>query len=233
MWEVIFRVSVNHHLQGTASGTSSWRRSLVFSLKWSTNLTVRGCFSCGNLKLRALIWNPATWVQFFPFFFFLIHKGFFESNNSYFMMLAHDSRGGCWWYGSRGWTFPTIFCYMLLLCDRWQVWYLTWKLCEAKGWDWIIPKLHPLTFIDTCWMLMETKQWIWAQWGGAWWVSAVLTVIVVIAAAADIYEHGTQTLVHCWQKCIGNRGDYVKNSVFFLYQIVLLCFLYLLWFPWK
>jgi hypothetical protein len=40
-------------------------------------------------------------------------RGRSESNASYFIMLAHDSRGGCWWHGSRGWTFPPIifkFC---------------------------------------------------------------------------------------------------------------------------
>jgi hypothetical protein len=31
-----------------------------------------------------------------------------ESNASYFIMLSHDVRGRCWWYGSRGWTFPPI-----------------------------------------------------------------------------------------------------------------------------
>jgi len=30
------------------------------------------------------------------------------SNASYFIMLAHDIRDGCWWYGSRSWTFPPI-----------------------------------------------------------------------------------------------------------------------------
>ena len=33
-------------------------------------------------------------------------------------------------------------------------------------------KWHPLTFIDTGWMLMETKQWLWAPWGGEWCTSA-------------------------------------------------------------
>ena len=28
--------------------------------------------------------------------------------------------GRCWWYCNMGWTFPPIFCYVLLLCDRWQ-----------------------------------------------------------------------------------------------------------------
>ena len=35
-------------------------------------------------------------------------------------MLAHDVRGECCWYGSRGWTFPPIFRQILLPCDRWQ-----------------------------------------------------------------------------------------------------------------
>jgi hypothetical protein len=33
----------------------------------------------------------------------------FESNSSYFTVLALDIRDGCWWYGSRGWTFPPVF----------------------------------------------------------------------------------------------------------------------------
>ena len=37
-------------------------------------------------------------------------------------------------------------------------------------------KLHPLTFINACWMFIETKHWIWAQWGGGWCVSAVVTL---------------------------------------------------------
>ena len=39
----------------------------------------------------------------------------------YFNMLAYDIRGGrCWWYSSRGWTFPPVFHYISLPCDRWQ-----------------------------------------------------------------------------------------------------------------
>ena len=33
------------------------------------------------------------------------YEGSSEINASYFMMLAHDIGGGCWWYGSRGRTF--------------------------------------------------------------------------------------------------------------------------------
>jgi len=31
-----------------------------------------------------------------------MYDGCSESNASYSITLAHDVRGGCWWYGSRG-----------------------------------------------------------------------------------------------------------------------------------
>ena len=36
-------------------------------------------------------------------------EGCSESNASHCMVLAHDVRGGCWWCGSRGRTFPPVF----------------------------------------------------------------------------------------------------------------------------
>ena len=32
-------------------------------------------------------------------------------------------------------------------------------------------KWHPLTFINVCWMLMVTKERMWAQWGGGHCIS--------------------------------------------------------------
>jgi len=67
------------------------------------------------------------------------HEGHSEINASYFIMVAHNVRGECWWYGSRGWTFPPIFPYILLPCDRWhQRGNLTkrrliWKCVWSKG----------------------------------------------------------------------------------------------------
>ena len=67
------------------------------------------------------------------------YEGCSKSNASYFIMLAHNIRGGCWWYGSRGWTFPPISHYVLLLCDRWQQrgtlteWHLTWECVWSEG----------------------------------------------------------------------------------------------------
>ena len=69
------------------------------------------------------------------------YKGCSESDASNFMMLAYDIRGRCRWYGSRGCTFPPIFHYMLLLCDRWQQRGSLWhgSVDEAKVCHWIPP----------------------------------------------------------------------------------------------
>ena len=67
------------------------------------------------------------------------YKGCSESHASYFIMLAQSTRDGCWWYGSRGWTFPPISHFILFLCDRWQQkdglteWHQTWKCVWSKG----------------------------------------------------------------------------------------------------
>ena len=74
-------------------------------------------------------------------------------NNTRCTIVAHDIRGRWWWYGSRGWIFPLISYYLLLPCDRWQ---------RGSQTKWC---LHPLTFIDTFWMFMEAKQWMWPRWG--------------------------------------------------------------------
>ena len=51
-------------------------------------------------------------------------------------------------------------------------------------------------------------------------------------ACMPLYERCMQALVHRWRKCIANGGDYVEKYCFvaknLLYQIVLLCPLYLL-----
>ena len=52
------------------------------------------------------------------------------------------------------------------------------------------------------------------------------------STGVDFYECSMQALVHLWRKCIVTGGDYVEKQCFvaknLLYQIVLLCSLYLL-----
>ena len=52
---------------------------------------------------------------------------------------------------------------------------------EAEVCHWVLPcrkNLHPLTFINACWTFMEPRQCMWAQQGGGWFVSAVVTATV-------------------------------------------------------
>jgi len=55
-------------------------------------------------------------------------KGCSRSNASYFVTLAHDIRGRCWWDGSRGWAFPSISHYIQTLQTVWHG-----SADEAKG----------------------------------------------------------------------------------------------------
>ena len=49
--------------------------------------------------------------------------------------------------------------------------------CMKQKCHWIPPcgKIE-VTFIDVCWMFMETKQWMWVQWSSGWCISTVVTV---------------------------------------------------------
>ena len=56
--------------------------------------------------------------------YYILYEGFCESNVSDFIMLAHNVRGRCWQYDNRCWTFPLIFHFILLLCNRQQIEFL-------------------------------------------------------------------------------------------------------------
>ena len=81
-----------------------------------------------------------------------MYEGCSESSASYSVMLAHSIGGGC--------------CLSHLVAV-WQVAVWRGSPPEAKLCTWIPPcgqKMLPLPFIDACWMLMETKQRMPAQW---------------------------------------------------------------------
>jgi len=80
-------------------------------------------------------------------------------------------------------------------------------------------------------------EWIWLQWGDGWCVPAVATVTVVDHCWHRFFKHSMQTLVHHWWKCAANGRDCAEKLCFvaenLLYQIVLLCSVYLLCFLGK
>mgnify|MGYP001853790634 FL=1 len=90
-------------------------------------------------------------------------------------MFAHDIRGGCWWYGSWGRTFPPVFCYMLML------WCLTWKHIGSKHVEMNSSMQKKMVPVDVYWHLMKVhgKQTVdvsTVSW--RWSVSSVLTTTV-------------------------------------------------------
>ena len=80
--------------------------------------------------------------------------------------------------------YPITFCCQVTDTSRGAVWHNdVWHggVYEAKIFHWIPPSISthlPLAFIDVSWKLMETKQWMWAQWGSGWRVSSVAMVTV-------------------------------------------------------
>jgi hypothetical protein len=52
------------------------------------------------ISIKVLIWNKEHLMGAEPHLY--IYEGRSESNASYFIILGHDVRCRCWWYGSRG-----------------------------------------------------------------------------------------------------------------------------------
>ena len=171
------------------------------------------------------------------------YKGCSESNASYFIMLAHNFKSRCWWYGSKQWTFSIIFHYILLQCDRWQQrgsptkWHLTWKCIWSKGvslnsstWK----KLHPLNF---CLLFVCTHHCLLKVYGDQ-------TVDVRRVKVGLPGQHFLSSDSHYSCEPVGylhwcrflwaqHSGSCSSVVIICSYQIVLLCSFYLLLFLWK
>ena len=89
---------------------------------------------------------------------------------------------------------PANIHFILLPCDSWQQrsslskCYLTWQCKWGNGVSLnssIQKESHPLAFIEACWMFMEAKQWMWAQRGSGWYISAVTTAMWKTSCVAD------------------------------------------------
>ena len=106
---------------------------------------------------------------------------------------------------------------------------------KAKRCHWIPSSLwkrwHPLIFIDTCQTFMELSQWMWAQWGSGWCISAVVTarlghlhwcrlLWVWYAGSCSLLVKMHSWWCDCWKR--------VFCSWEFALQIVQLCSLHLL-----
>jgi len=144
-------------------------------------------------------------------------------------MLAHDIKGGCRWYGSRGWTFPIDFVLHFVArrlmaaegrsdktASDMEV-HMEQKLnhCMQKKIASIDIHQHLLSVYEDQTVHVSTMKW---------WVTST---------SAICYKRNTQALVCSWEKWVANGGDYVEKLCLvaenLLYPTVLLCSLYLLY----
>ena len=135
----------------------------------------------------------------------------------YFVMLVHDVRGRCWWYGSAGWTFPpvsnvtdgsggavSVNGVWRGSADEAKVWNLI-PPCGKSGTHW-----HSSMLGEHLWRRKsecehsEVVGGVFQQWQQWHWVTS---------AGADFYEHSMQAFIHCWQQGIANRVSTLKSSV--------------------
>ena len=154
-----------------------------------------------------------------------IYEGCSESNASHFIMLAHNVRGGCWWPGSRGWSFPPIFHYILFPCDRWQQrgsltkWCLTQTCFWSIGvsWNSSVWKKPPID-IHQCLLNIYGDQTVDVS-TMRWWM-------VHFSSGDSDHPYWCRFLsmrhAHCWQKCLATGGDYVEKVVFWSWDFALL-----------
>ena len=137
------------------------------------------------------------------------------------MMLAHDIRDGCWWYGRRDWAFLPIFHYILVLRDRWQqrgsltTWCLTWKCIWSKSMSLNSSKKIALINIHWFWTLWRSSsghehRWLmcfnkWWQWHERW--AMFLTSMQIFTGVM------WRLLVITGNKCTANLVTSLKNSL--------------------
>ena len=139
-----------------------------------------------------------------------------ESTATYFITLAPNARGRCWFYSSRSWTFSPIFHYIFLwqMAAEGQSDKMVFDMEVHIKQRCVIEFLHAekncshWNSFNTCW----TKQWMWAQWCGGWCISAV------VIGGANIYKSHTQALVQHWRKFFPN-GDDCWKTVFWIWCV--------------
>jgi len=123
------------------------------------------------------------------FFTFSQHKFLFVFSVCKLTILL-QSVGFCRliWLQEQGWelvgTFPPISCYFLLLCNRWQqrgslTMVSDMEVCRKQkcAISFLhVEKMAPTGSLWCLWTCVETKQWMWAQWGDGWCIPAVVAV---------------------------------------------------------
>ena len=122
-----------------------------------------GYFLCAGTSLK-----QTQFAVCMAFILLFMYEGWSKRNASYFLIFAHDIRGGYGWYDSRGWTFPPIFhfcCCCVTDGSRGAVWQNgVWheSADETKVYHWI----SPCGKNGTLWYLSRLAEHIWRPKSG-------------------------------------------------------------------
>jgi len=182
------------------------------------------------------------------------HEDCSESSASHFITLVCDVRGRWWWYG-RGMVVvvepshqhSVTFCCHVTEGSRGAVWQN--GVCHRSVWTRGVSlnssmwkKWYPLTFINACWTLTETKQclcehsevvvggafqqwWQWHERQAMFWSAMSISTGAAHRFFFITGENTSLMVVPMLKNC------FVAENL--LLQTVLLCSLYLLAFPWR
>jgi len=159
----------------------SLRRQQYYAQIYISETEGRSATQC--LEESYLILSPSSellWVSDHNFYS-SFYEGCSESNASCFMMLAHSIRGWCWWYGSRGWTFPQTPLYFVAV---WQLAAEGQSNKMASDVETYMKQrcrtaflhMEKIAYTDIHWHLLNVYGWILAQWGSGCCISAVVAV---------------------------------------------------------
>ena len=170
------------------------------------------------------------------------YKSCSESNVSCFIMFTRYVRIRCWWYGSRNWTFPQVFHYVLLLCNRWQQ--RDWMTSDMEVDVDVKPRCVTVFLYKEKMALTDISRLFLNVYGDQIVdVDAVRQWVVCFISGncsmkdkphsgwlCRFFKGSMQDLVHHWWKITVDGGDCVEKEHFvgenLLYQIMFLCSLY-------
>lgn len=105
--------------------------STYFKLVWLFCFVFSANIILNNLSLLSSLKFNLNSKGINYLMFCLNYNGHFERNTSFFIMLAHDVRGECWWYGSKRTFLPINIFVLLQITTKWQ----SGKMVYVMKWD--------------------------------------------------------------------------------------------------
>ena len=188
-------------------------------------LWLRNCFD-------RIYWK--TFIQYQPYSFLKYTQDCFERIASYFITFTLNIRGGCWWYGSRGWTshqYSVIFFAVQQMAVDGQPDKMASDMKVRMKQRHVIkfPHAEKIASTDIHWHLLNVYEDQTVNVNTVKWQVMCFSfgnsdakvkphfeypcrfIYTHTYIYTHIYIRSMQALVHCWWKYTPNSGDYVDK----------------------